>query len=81
MRGINLKNIYVIDLIEYKFEELSNYQKEYVNSISDRNKYNNLRNEILNNEGDDLYGTIKIYFPEQKMKVFDEFDILLKELP
>ncbi len=81
MRGINLKNIYVIDLIEYKFEELSNYQKEYVNSISDRNKYNNLRNEILNNEGDDLCGTIKIYFPEQKMKVFDEFDILLKELP
>ena len=77
MRGNNIKNIYILDSKELQFEELSKSQVKYVESIADKTKYNDLRNLILNNEGDTVECIIKITFPEQEMRAFDEFGVEL----
>lgn len=73
MRGVNIKNIYILNSKEFEFKELSKDQVKYVESISDKNKYNELRNLILRNEGDNAECIIKIKFPEQQMSAFDVF--------
>jgi homospermidine synthase len=80
MRGENLKNIYIIESVEYEYKELSENQKKYIETIVDRKKYNDLRNQILKDEGDNMNGIIKINFPEQSMRVYDEYGILLNEI-
>jgi len=77
MRGEKITNIYVIDSVEYRYHELNSYQTEYVNSLMNRIKYDEFRNKILFEEGDDLEGTIKIYFPSHKMECYDEYGVLL----
>lgn len=77
MRGEKIVNIYVIDSLEYRYEELNNNQIEYLNSIMDREKYNQFRNSILFNEGDNFEGIIKIHFPEHRFECFDEFGVCL----
>jgi hypothetical protein len=77
MRGNNIRNIYVIEGKEYFISGLSMTQLEYINSNTDREKYNILRNIILKNEGHDVECTIKIAFPEQKIRVFKKNGIEL----
>ena len=80
MRGSNIINKYIIDSKEYLFSELTKDQLVYVESIADKTKYNNLRNQVLEEEGDDVECTIKINVVDQEMTAFDEFDVLLFRL-
>jgi hypothetical protein len=77
MRGSNIINKYIIDSKEYLFRELSKDQLVYVESLADKTKYNNLRNQVLEEEGDDVECTIKINLADQEMTAFDEFGVLL----
>jgi hypothetical protein len=77
MRGSNITNKYIIDSKEYLFSELSKEQLVYVESLADKNKYNNLRNQILEYGGDEVECTIKINVADQEMTAIDEFGVLL----
>lgn len=77
MRGEKIVNIYVIESVEYLFQDLNKNQIDYVQSKMDREKYNVFRNMILSDEGDDFEGIIKIHFPEHRMECIDEFGIYL----
>ena len=77
MRGSNITNKYIIDSRDYLFSELSIDQLGYVESMADKTKYNNLRNQVLEEQGDDFECTIKINVEDQEMTAFDEFDVLL----
>jgi hypothetical protein len=77
MRGSNISNIYIIDSKEYLFSELTKEQLDYLESLADKSKYNNLRNLVLEQKGDEVECTIKINVADQEMTAFDEFDVLL----
>ena len=77
MRGSNITNKYNLDSKEYLFIELSKEQLDYVESIADKTKYNNLRNQVLEQEGDEVECTIKINVADQEMTAFDESNVLL----
>lgn len=70
MRGSNITNKYIIDSKEYLFSELTKDQQDYVESIADKTKYNNLRNQVLEEKGDEVLCTIKINIVTQEMSVF-----------
>lgn len=44
---------------------------------SDKTKYNNLRNQELDQEGDEVECTIKIYLADQEMTAYDKFQVVL----
>lgn len=77
MRGSNITNKYIIDSKEHLFIELTEDQLAYVESIADKTKYNNLRNQVIQEKGDEVKCTIKINVENQEMTAFDEFDVLL----
>lgn len=77
MRGTIISNKYIIDSKEYLFSDLSKDQVTSVESIADLTKYNNLRNQVIEEKGDDIECTIKVNVVDQKMTAFDEFDVLL----
>ena len=77
MRGSNITNKYIIDSKDYLFSELTKEQLGFVESIADKTKYNNLRNQVIQEKGDHVKCTIKINVVDQVMTVFDEFDVLL----
>jgi len=77
MRGSNIINKYIIDSKEYLFSELTKDQLVYVESLADKNKYNNLRNQILEYGGDEVECTIKINVADQEMTAYDKFQELL----
>ena len=70
MRGSNITNKYIIDSQEYLFSELSKDQIVYVESLADKTKYNNLRNQVLEEKGDEVECAIKINIVDQEMTVF-----------
>jgi hypothetical protein len=78
MRGSNIKNIYVFDQNEFQKEELSQEQRDYINSVRDLKKYNDLRNEIIFKYGEDVKCLIKIIFPSQLMEAYDELNQLIE---
>ena len=80
MRGSNITNKYIIDSKEYLFSELTKDQLIYVESIADKTKYNRLRNQVLEEEGDEVECTIKINVVDQVMTAYDEFEVLLFSL-
>lgn len=73
MRGSNIINKYIIDSKEYLFSELSKDQLVYIESLADKSKYNNLRNQVLEKEGDEVECTIKINIADQEMTAYDKF--------
>jgi hypothetical protein len=77
MRGSNIINKYIINSKEYFFSELTKDQLVYVESLADKTKYNNLRNQLLEVEGDEVECTIKINIADQEMTAYDEFGLLL----
>ena len=77
MRGSNISNIYIIDSKEYLFSELTKEQLDYLESLADKSKYNNLRNLVLEQKGDEVECTIKINVADQEMTAFDESNVLL----
>jgi len=77
MRGFNITNKYIIDSKEYLYSELTKDQLVYIDSLSDKTKYNNLRNQVLEEEGVEVECTIKINIVDQEMIVYDVSDVLL----
>ena len=77
MRGSNITNKYIIDSKEYLFRDLTREQLDYVESLADKTKYNNLRNLVLEQKGDEVECTIKINVADQEMTAFDESNVLL----
>jgi hypothetical protein len=77
MRGSNIINKYIIDSKEYLFSELTKEQLDHVESLADKSKYNNLRNQVLEYGGDDFKCTIKINVADQEMTAYDELEVLL----
>lgn len=77
MRGLNITNKYIIDSKEYLFSELTKDQLVYIESIADKTKYNNLRNQVIQEKGDHVKCTIKINVVDQEMTALDEFDVVL----
>jgi len=80
MRGSNITNKYIIDSKEYLFSELSKDQLVYVESLADKAKYNHLRNQVLEKEGDEVKCTIKINIADQEMTAYDEFKVQIFRL-
>ena len=70
MRGSNIINKYIIDSKEYLFCELTKEQLDHVESLADKSKYNNLRNQVLEEKGNEVECTIKINIVDQEMSVF-----------
>lgn len=77
MRGSNITNKYIIHSKEYLFSELTKEQLDYLESLADKSKYNNLRNLVLEQKGDEVECTIKINVADQEMTAFDESNMLL----
>ncbi len=77
MRGSNITNKYIIDSKEYLFSELSKDQLVYVESLADKTRYNNLRNQVLEQEGDEVECAIKINVEDQEMTAYDKFQVVL----
>ncbi len=75
MRGSNIINKYIIDSKEYLFSELNREQLDHVESLADKSKYNNLRNQVLEYGGDDFKCTIKINVADQEMTAYDELEV------
>ena len=80
MRGSNITNKYIIDSREYLYSDLTKDQLVYVESLADKTKYNRLRNQVLEEEGDDVECTIKINVVDQVMTAYDDFEVLLFSL-
>ena len=80
MRGSNITNKYIIDSKEYLYSDLTKDQLVYVESFADKTKYNRLRNQVLEEEGDEVECTIKINVADQVMTAYDEFEVLLFSL-
>jgi hypothetical protein len=77
MRGKNIINKYIINSTEYLYGELTSAQRDYIKPFIDTKKYDEFRNKILFEEGDDFEGVINIHFPSLKMECFDEYGVLL----
>ena len=80
MRGSNITNKYILDSKEYLFSDLTKDQLVYVESLADKTKYNRLRNQVLEEEGDEVECTIKINVIDQVMTAYDEFEVVLFSL-
>ena len=80
MRGSNITNKYILESKEYVYSDLTKDQLAYVESLADKTKYNRLRNQVLEEEGDDVECTIKINVVDQVMTAYDEFEVLLFSL-
>ena len=80
MRGSNITNKYILESKEYFFSDLNKDQLVYVESLADKTKYNRLRNQVLEEEGDDVECTIKINVIDQVMTAYDEFEVVLFSL-
>jgi len=80
MRGSNITNKYILDSKEYLFSDLTKDQLVYVESLADKTKYNRLRNQVLEEEGDEVECTIKSNVVDQVMTAYDEFEVLLFSL-
>lgn len=77
MRGTNITNKYIIDSKDYLFSELTKEQLVYVETMANKTKYNNLRNQVIQEKGNHIKCTIIINVVDQVMTVFDEFDVVL----
>jgi hypothetical protein len=80
MRGSNIINKYIIDSKEYLFSQLNREQLDHVESLADKAKYNNLRNQVLEFGGDDFKCTIKINVADQEMTAYDELEVQIFRL-
>ena len=80
MRGSNITNKYILESKEYLYSDLTKDQLLYVESLADKTKYNRLRNQVLEEEGDEVECTIKINVVDQVMTAYDEFEVVLFSL-
>ena len=64
MRGKNIANVYIIDGKELNSSQLTKDQLLLIETYENRQLYNDFRNRILEQEGDDIFCTIRIRIPE-----------------
>lgn len=75
MRGKNIKNVYIIDGKQLNSKELTNDHLLLLETYENRELYNDFRNSILEQEGDDIECTIKIRIRDMVFEAFDEYGI------
>ena len=75
MRGKNIANVYIIDGKELNSSELTKDQLLLIETYENRSLYNDFRNKILEQEGDDIECTIKIRISEMVFEAIDEFGV------
>lgn len=63
MRGKNITNVYVIDSKELNSSELTKDQLLLIESNENRTLYNDFRNRILEQYGDEIQCSIRIMIP------------------
>lgn len=69
MRGKNISNVYIVNGKELNSKELNKNQLIIVEIDENRTLYNNFRNKILAQGGDDIECTIKIRIPDMVFEV------------
>lgn len=69
MRGKNISNVYIVNGKELNSKELNKNQLLIVEIDENRTLYNNFRNKILVERGDDIVCTIKIRIPDMVFEV------------
>lgn len=77
MRGNNITNVYIIDGKEVSVKEITKDQSLLIETYENRTLYNELRNRLIEEKGDDVVCTIKIRIPEMVFEAENEFGILL----
>ncbi len=75
MRGKNINNVYIIEGKELNSSELTKNQLLIIETYENRTLYNDFRNSIIENDGDDIECTIRITMPEMVFEAVDEFGI------
>lgn len=75
MRGKNIKNVYIIDGNELNSKDLTKEQLLLIETYENRSLYNDFRNRILEQKGDDIECTIRIRIPEIEFEAIDEFEL------
>ena len=68
MRGKNIANVYIIDGKELNSSELTKDQLLLIETYENRQLYNDFRNRILEQEGEDVECTIKIRIPDMVLE-------------
>ena len=68
MRGKNISNVYIIDGKELNSKDLTNDQLLLLETYENRKLYNDFRNTILSQEGDDIECTINIRIPDMVLE-------------
>ena len=75
MRGNNITNVYIIDGKELNSKDLTKEQLLLIETYENRKLYNDFRNKILSQEGDDIDCTINIRIPEMLIEPIYEFEV------
>ena len=75
MRGKNIKNVYIIDGKELNSKDLTKDQLLLIETYVNRGLYNDFRNRILEEKGDDVACSIKIIIPDIVFEAIDEFGV------
>ena len=60
MRGKNISNLYLIDDLILKHNELNNYQLERINLSRNIDEYNTFRNKLIEQYGSNVEALIEI---------------------
>jgi hypothetical protein len=75
MRGKNIINVYLIDGKELNSSELTKDQLLLIETYENRQLYNDFRNRILEEKGDDVACSIKIKIPDMVFEAIDEYGV------
>ena len=75
MRGKNINNVYIIDGNELNSSELTKDQLLLIETYENRQLYNDFRNWLLEEKGDDIECTIRIRIPEMEFEAIDELEV------
>jgi len=71
MKGTFIKNIYVINSVEFLFHELSIEQKNQIYNSINMKIINELHDKLIRMYGENVMCKIKIYIPQHKLEVCD----------
>ena len=69
MRGKNITKVYIIESKELSSTALTKDQLLLIETYENRTLYNDFRNRLLKEKGDDIECTIKIIIPEMVLEV------------
>ena len=69
MRGKNITNVYIIGGQELNISQLTKDQLLLIETYENRTLYNDFRNSLLVEKGDDVVCTIRIRIPEMIFEI------------